>query len=172
MTWSTTQRNHFIVEGSESENQCCNLLFTVCLQRNHRRKSSDVGRDGCRVHEWRPSHGGRLVCQSQRERQIWQVSGSLTNHVRSHSTWHNPFFPPLPPFFILLLVRLQVIADRLVEHFVSAGLMVREWDRVKLHATVMNTLFRKDATGKEGRYTEAARRATGNEAVDLLRRHW
>ncbi|CAG5905098.1 unnamed protein product [Menidia menidia] len=31
--------------------------------------------------------------------------------------------------------RLQVIADRLVEHFVSAGLMVREWDRVKLHGT-------------------------------------
>lgn len=45
--------------------------------------------------------------------------------------------------------RLQVIADRLVEHFVSAGLMVREWDRVKLHGTVMNTLFRKDSTGKD-----------------------
>ncbi|XP_007558346.1 activating signal cointegrator 1 complex subunit 1 isoform X1 [Poecilia formosa] len=42
--------------------------------------------------------------------------------------------------------RLQVIAERLVEHFVSAGLMVREWDRVKLHGTVMNTLFRKDTT--------------------------
>lgn len=41
-----------------------------------------------------------------------------------------------------------MIADRLVEHFVSAGLMVREWDRVKLHGTVMNTLFRKDSTGK------------------------
>ncbi|KAM3592635.1 uncharacterized protein V6R79_022565 [Siganus canaliculatus] len=42
--------------------------------------------------------------------------------------------------------KLQMIADRLVEHFVSAGLMVREWDRVKLHGTVMNTLFRKDST--------------------------
>ncbi|XP_028989472.1 activating signal cointegrator 1 complex subunit 1 [Betta splendens] len=42
--------------------------------------------------------------------------------------------------------KLQVIADRLVEHFVSSGLMVREWDRVKLHGTVMNTLFRKDST--------------------------
>ena len=48
--------------------------------------------------------------------------------------------------------RLQVMADRLVEHFVSAGLMVREWDRVKLHGTVMNTLFRKDSTGR-GIYT-------------------
>uniref|UniRef100_UPI003AAEC6F4 activating signal cointegrator 1 complex subunit 1 n=1 Tax=Centroberyx gerrardi TaxID=166262 RepID=UPI003AAEC6F4 len=44
---------------------------------------------------------------------------------------------------------LQVIADRLVEHFVSAGWMVREWDRVKLHGTVMNTLFRKDSTGED-----------------------
>ncbi|XP_038591506.1 activating signal cointegrator 1 complex subunit 1 [Micropterus salmoides] len=42
--------------------------------------------------------------------------------------------------------KLQMIADRLVEHFVSAGLMLREWDRVKLHGTVMNTLFRKDST--------------------------
>ncbi|XP_044033993.1 activating signal cointegrator 1 complex subunit 1 [Siniperca chuatsi] len=42
--------------------------------------------------------------------------------------------------------KLQVIADRLVEHFVSAGLMLRDWDRVKLHGTVMNTLFRKDST--------------------------
>lgn len=51
-------------------------------------------------------------------------------------------------FFLLLLLRLQVIADQLVEHFVSAGLMVRDWDKVKLHGTVMNTLFRKDSTGK------------------------
>ncbi|XP_034049573.1 activating signal cointegrator 1 complex subunit 1 [Thalassophryne amazonica] len=53
--------------------------------------------------------------------------------------------------------KLQVIADRLVEHFVSAGMMVREWDGVKLHGTVMNTLFRKDSTvedlGGPGRQT-------------------
>ncbi|XP_040032494.2 activating signal cointegrator 1 complex subunit 1 [Gasterosteus aculeatus] len=59
--------------------------------------------------------------------------------------------------------KLQVIADRLVEHFVSAGLMVREWDRVKLHATVMNTLFRKDATVEDtdgpGRQTKSEREA-------------
>ncbi|KAJ3608190.1 hypothetical protein NHX12_025240 [Muraenolepis orangiensis] len=45
--------------------------------------------------------------------------------------------------------RLQVMADRLVEHFVSAGLMVREWDKVKLHGTLMNTLFRKDSTAED-----------------------
>ncbi|XP_041671455.1 activating signal cointegrator 1 complex subunit 1 [Cheilinus undulatus] len=56
--------------------------------------------------------------------------------------------------------KLQVIADRLVEHFVSAGLMVREWDRVKLHGTVMNTLFRKDSTGED---TGGTGRQTMNE---------
>ncbi|XP_042364445.1 activating signal cointegrator 1 complex subunit 1 [Plectropomus leopardus] len=57
--------------------------------------------------------------------------------------------------------KLQVIADRLVEHFVSAGLMVREWDRVKLHGTVMNTLFRKDSTVEDtpGRQTMSEREA-------------
>ncbi|KAE8591036.1 hypothetical protein XENTR_v10018287 [Xenopus tropicalis] len=44
--------------------------------------------------------------------------------------------------------RLQLIADRLMQRFVSSGLMLKEWDRVKLHATVMNTLFRRDPLGK------------------------
>lgn len=41
--------------------------------------------------------------------------------------------------------RLQALADALVDRFVSAGLMERQYDRVKLHITVMNTLFRKDS---------------------------
>ncbi|XP_051925699.1 activating signal cointegrator 1 complex subunit 1 isoform X1 [Hippocampus zosterae] len=45
--------------------------------------------------------------------------------------------------------KLQVIADRLVEYFVSVGQMAREWDRVKLHGTVMNTRFRKDTTAED-----------------------
>ncbi|NXT35575.1 ASCC1 protein, partial [Pelecanoides urinatrix] len=45
--------------------------------------------------------------------------------------------------------RLQVMADQLVERFVASGLMLKEWDRVKLHATVMNTLFRKDPSAEE-----------------------
>ena len=50
---------------------------------------------------------------------------------------------------IPLCCRLQQVAEQLVENFVSAGLMVREWDRVKLHGTIMNTLFRKHPSGKE-----------------------
>lgn len=45
--------------------------------------------------------------------------------------------------------RLQQISDRLVECFVSAGLMERERDRVKIHATVMNTLFRRDPSAED-----------------------
>ncbi|KAM9462042.1 activating signal cointegrator 1 complex subunit 1 [Clarias gariepinus] len=44
--------------------------------------------------------------------------------------------------------KLQQIADRLVECFVAEGLMVKEWDRVKLHATIMNTLFRNDPSAE------------------------
>ncbi|KAF7658700.1 hypothetical protein LDENG_00008860 [Lucifuga dentata] len=61
--------------------------------------------------------------------------------------------------------KLQMMADQLVEHFVSGGLMVKEWDRVKLHGTVMNTLFRRDSTvedtGGPGRQT-----VNGREAFD------
>ncbi|XP_074657827.1 activating signal cointegrator 1 complex subunit 1-like [Tubulanus polymorphus] len=43
--------------------------------------------------------------------------------------------------------RLQMLTDRIVDSFVTAGLVQREFDRLKLHATVMNTLFRKDPSG-------------------------
>ncbi|RXM33798.1 Activating signal cointegrator 1 complex subunit 1 [Acipenser ruthenus] len=47
--------------------------------------------------------------------------------------------------------KLQLIADQLVKNFVSSGLMTKEWDRVKLHATVMNTVFRKDPSAEDKR---------------------
>ncbi|KAM6265552.1 activating signal cointegrator 1 complex subunit 1 isoform 2-T2 [Porphyrio hochstetteri] len=53
--------------------------------------------------------------------------------------------------------RLQVIADQLVQRFVASGLMLKEWDRVKLHATVMNTLFRKDPSAEEQSTTMAGK---------------
>ena len=42
-----------------------------------------------------------------------------------------------------MFTRLQSLADALVDKFVSKGLMKREYDRVKLHATVMNTKQRE-----------------------------
>ncbi|XP_072312561.1 activating signal cointegrator 1 complex subunit 1 [Eucyclogobius newberryi] len=61
--------------------------------------------------------------------------------------------------------KLQALADRLVEHFVSLGLMVREWDRVKLHGTVMNTLFRKDSAAK-GSGSSGGKPVNTREAFD------
>ena len=40
-----------------------------------------------------------------------------------------------------------MVIDRIVDKFTSAGIMTQELDHVKLHVTVMNTLFRKDPTG-------------------------
>uniref|UniRef100_A0A8C6Y3Z8 Activating signal cointegrator 1 complex subunit 1 n=1 Tax=Naja naja TaxID=35670 RepID=A0A8C6Y3Z8_NAJNA len=45
--------------------------------------------------------------------------------------------------------RLQLLADGLVDQFATSGLMRREWGRVKLHATVMNTVFRNDPSAEE-----------------------
>lgn len=62
-----------------------------------------------------------------------------------------------------------MIADRLVEHFVSAGLMVREWDRVKLHGTVMNTRFRKDRTGRARHINDKLNSSVfKNKVIDML----
>ncbi|KAI6066645.1 Activating signal cointegrator 1 complex subunit 1 isoform X2 [Aix galericulata] len=58
--------------------------------------------------------------------------------------------------------RLQAVADQLVERFVASGLMLKEWDRVKLHATVMNTLFRRDP-GAEERSSTAPGKASLKE---------
>uniref|UniRef100_A0A8D2JP45 Activating signal cointegrator 1 complex subunit 1 n=1 Tax=Sciurus vulgaris TaxID=55149 RepID=A0A8D2JP45_SCIVU len=48
-------------------------------------------------------------------------------------------------------IKLQELVDRVLERFQTSGLIVKEWNSVKLHATVMNTLFRKDPNA-EGRY--------------------
>ena len=49
--------------------------------------------------------------------------------------------------FGLIDSRLQMFVDRLVDKFVSANQMQRQYDRVKLHLTVLNTLFRRDPNG-------------------------
>lgn len=41
--------------------------------------------------------------------------------------------------------RLQKIADYLVQTFVDCGLMERQYERVKIHATLMNTLFKMES---------------------------
>ncbi|KAJ7324217.1 hypothetical protein JRQ81_017237 [Phrynocephalus forsythii] len=62
--------------------------------------------------------------------------------------------------------RLQLIADRLVDRFVTSGLMVKEWDRIKLHATVMNTVFRKDPSVEEQNSRAAGKALKERESFD------
>lgn len=71
---------------------------------------------------------------------------SLAEKQKADDTGLSPWFT-WRCSFSFCLPRLQVITDQLVERFVASGLMLKEWDRVKLHATVMNTLFRKDPSG-------------------------
>ncbi|XP_068217797.1 activating signal cointegrator 1 complex subunit 1-like isoform X1 [Palaemon carinicauda] len=42
---------------------------------------------------------------------------------------------------------LQTIVDSLVDQFVNAGVVIRQHERVKLHVTLMNTLFRQEKEG-------------------------
>lgn len=53
--------------------------------------------------------------------------------------------------------RLQELVNRVLERF-QTGLLVKEWNSVKLHATVMNTLLRKGPNA-EGRYISTERMA-------------
>ncbi|XP_045201166.2 activating signal cointegrator 1 complex subunit 1-like [Mercenaria mercenaria] len=69
--------------------------------------------------------------------------------------------------------RLQIIADRLVDKFTSIGLMQREYDRVKLHITVMNTVFRKDPTGTtepDRRQDRGRKERESFNAINLLKK--
>ncbi|KAG1676668.1 Activating signal cointegrator 1 complex subunit 1 [Nymphon striatum] len=43
-----------------------------------------------------------------------------------------------------LLPSLQVIVDHIAEKFKRSGLMIKQYDHVKIHATIMNTLFRSE----------------------------
>ena len=59
---------------------------------------------------------------------------------------------------------LQEIADKLVDKFTSSGLMIQQYDKVKLHLTVINTLFRRnDVEDEEGLIQETSQceRQTG-----------
>ncbi|KAH0623554.1 hypothetical protein JD844_006434 [Phrynosoma platyrhinos] len=62
--------------------------------------------------------------------------------------------------------KLQLIADRLMDQFVTSGLMMKEWDRVKLHATVMNTVFRKDPSAEEKNNRTAGKAFKERESFD------
>ncbi|KFB36542.1 AGAP007571-PA-like protein [Anopheles sinensis] len=63
---------------------------------------------------------------------------------------------------------LQTIADRIYEYFISKGLMQRKYDHVKLHATLINSLFRS-SNGDNVDEKEAERRRITFDASEILR---
>lgn len=60
--------------------------------------------------------------------------------------------------------RFQRFADGLVDRFVASGLMRRQYDAVKLHVTLMNTLFRRDPGSASG--TAQSRGRPARESFD------
>jgi hypothetical protein len=59
---------------------------------------------------------------------------------------------------------LQTLCDQLVDKFVSAGIMTRQHDRVKMHVTLINTLFRRDDAGIGD--NESGKGNTSSSALD------
>ncbi|XP_076454067.1 activating signal cointegrator 1 complex subunit 1-like [Babylonia areolata] len=70
--------------------------------------------------------------------------------------------------------KLQMLVDRLVDRFLSLHLMQRQFERVKLHITVMNTLFRKDPSGASAPRLQGMRAAPRDResfnAASILKR--
>lgn len=72
-------------------------------------------------------------------------------------------------YYYFLFLRLQILADRLVDRLSTTGLMQQEYNRVKLHITVMNTLMRRDPTSIPGeRPPEGKRGNKERESFDAM----
>lgn len=63
----------------------------------------------------------------------------------------------------------QMIADNLMEKFVSSGLSKKQYDRVKLHATVMNSLMRQDPSGSTEPGREQSKDRESFDARNILK---
>ncbi|XP_058836036.1 activating signal cointegrator 1 complex subunit 1 [Topomyia yanbarensis] len=62
---------------------------------------------------------------------------------------------------------LQQIADQVMEYFVENGLLQKKYDRVKLHVTLINSLFRDNAEGDGGDDRRGSR--VTFDATEILR---
>jgi len=71
-----------------------------------------------------------------------------------------------------MFCRLPTFADRLIDRFVASGIMLREYDHVKLHITIMNSLMRKDpshtiVSQNDRAYTRSSMKS--RESFDAMR---
>lgn len=60
---------------------------------------------------------------------------------------------------------LQKLADFLVAKFAESGLMPRQFDRVKLHVTLLNTIFRKGTEDLESNSSASGRETLDSRAI-------
>ncbi|KAI0230626.1 Activating signal cointegrator 1 complex subunit 1 [Lamellibrachia satsuma] len=70
--------------------------------------------------------------------------------------------------------RLQSLADALVSRFSASGLMPQQFDRVKLHVTLINSLFRKDpndTAAPAGHHREPRRDRESFNATNVLKQY-
>lgn len=65
----------------------------------------------------------------------------------------------------------QVIADKLLTRFVDSGLSKRQFDRVKLHATIMHSLLRQETSGPDVKRTEEEKSRKSFDARGILQHH-
>ena len=73
---------------------------------------------------------------------------------------------------VFLACRLQSLADTLVSRFSASGLMPQQFDRVKLHVTLINSLFRKDPSdtaAPAGHQREPRRDRESFNATNILK---
>lgn len=63
---------------------------------------------------------------------------------------------------------IQTIADGLLNRFVEAGLSKRQFDRVKLHVTIMHSLLRQDTSGPEVEHSEEDKKRKSFDARNIL----
>lgn len=63
---------------------------------------------------------------------------------------------------------LQEVADGVIDHFCSKGLMQKQYERVKLHVTLMNTLFRNNDSESETSRRKQKHRETF-DATNILK---
>lgn len=64
---------------------------------------------------------------------------------------------------------IQSIADQLLNRFVESGLSKRQFDRVKLHATIMHSQLRQDTSGINVQHSEEAKSRKSFDARNILK---
>ncbi|XP_035787957.1 activating signal cointegrator 1 complex subunit 1-like [Anopheles albimanus] len=107
-------------------------------------------------------------CQDTILRPLLEESGPMEIHVRGLEYMNDDPHSVDVLYAKIESSTLQAAADRMYDYFISKGLMQRKYDHVKLHATLINSLFRAgEAEGIE--LKDAERKRIAFDASEILR---